>query len=156
MAKNHASAISENNYQLLLATQERRTHLESVLETADLFEPVTVGAFTVCKHKGKGFWVQEGEYRFSVLSPVDVLALVEGLMSGELAAAYHSPAGTVRYRGELLKDIGPRRDYSHDGELFLRTLTSHRLKAVYHGTYDSSAGGTRSAAAVRPIDRYPQ
>jgi len=151
MAKNHANAISENNYQLLLATQERRTHLESVLEAADLFEPVTVGAFTACKHKGKGFWVQEGEYRFSVPSPADALALVEGLMSGALAVAHHLPTGAIRYKGELLVDVGPKRDYSHDGELFLRTLASNGLKAVYHGTHDSSGGGTREAAAVRPI-----
>jgi len=95
--------------------------------------------------------VQEGEYRFSVPSPADALALVEGLMSGALAVAHHLPTSAIRYKGELLVDVGPKRDYSHDGELFLRTLASNGLKAVYHGTHDSSGGGTREAAVVRPI-----
>jgi hypothetical protein len=150
MSTNHTSAMPESNDQLSLAIQVRRTYLESLLENADLFEPVTIGTLIVWKHKGKGFWVQEGECQFSVPSIGDALELAEGLMSGELAAAYHLPTGAVRYRGELLVDAKPKRDYAHEGELFLSTLASHGLKAVYLGTHESSGSGNREAAAVRP------
>jgi len=152
MTINQVRLISEYDSQLLLATHERRSPLAERLDNAQYFELVKVGPFTVSKHKGEGFWVQQDEYLFAVQSPRDVLVLVEGMMSGHLAVAYQSQAGIVRYQEDWLVDIGPRRRYSHDGERFLRTLASNGLKAVYHGTRVSATDGTSLAAAVLPLD----
>jgi hypothetical protein len=128
MSMNHTSAIPKNNDQLSLAMQVKQIDLVCLLKNAELFEPVTIGTLIVCKHKGKGFWVREGECQFSVPSISDVLELAEGLMSGELVAVHHLPTGAVRYRGELLVDVRPKRGYAHDADFF-KYLSFTRAKS---------------------------